>query len=59
VSNLTALSIGLVGGRASLVDNGPADQLMYKDNQGNRMTLYVRENQRKQTNSAFRDHEQN
>ncbi|MGW8248912.1 MAG: anti-sigma factor family protein [Acidiferrobacterales bacterium] len=56
--DLNALGFGLVGGRLLPADNGPAAQFMYEDKQGNRMTLYVRQNRDEQTNTAFRYQEQ-
>jgi len=52
--DLAPLGFSLVGGRLLPADNGPAAQFMYEDNQGNRMTLYVRQNRGEQTNTAFR-----
>jgi len=57
--DLTTLGFGLVGGRLLPADTGPAAQFMYEDSQGNRMTLYVRQNHGEQTNSAFRYQQQN
>lgn len=56
--NLAGQGFSLVGGRLLPADDGPAAQFMYEDNQGNRMTLYVRQNRGGQTNTAFRYQEQ-
>jgi len=56
--DLNALGFGLVGGRLLPAENGPAAQFMYEDKQGNRMTLYVRQNRDDQTSTAFRYQEQ-
>jgi len=56
--DLAELGFSLVGGRLLPADKGPAAQFMYEDDQGNRMTLYVRQNQDEQGNTAFRYQEQ-
>lgn len=52
--DLAPLGFNLVGGRLLPADSGPAAQFMYEDSQGNRMTLYVRQNKGEETNTAFR-----
>jgi anti-sigma factor RsiW len=54
IPRLDRLGYSLVGGRLLPGDQGPVAQFMYQDGQGQRLTLYVRTNRDKNTETAFR-----
>ena len=54
IPRLDGLGYGLVGGRLLPGDQEPVAQFMYQDGQGQRLTLYVRTNRDKNTETAFR-----
>ena len=54
VPRLDGLGYGLVGGRLLPGDREPVAQFMYQDNQGQRLTLYVRTNPDRKGETAFR-----
>jgi len=54
VPHLNPLGFNLVGGRLLPGDNGPAAQFMYENSAGKRLTLYVKHNQEKTNETAFR-----
>lgn len=57
---LTSMGYGLVGGRLLPDESGPAAQFMYEDKNGNRLTLYVKRNNKTEVReTAFRYVEEN
>ena len=54
IPKLNALGYSLVGGRLLPGEQGPAAQFMYQDGQGQRLTLYVRNNRDARAETAFR-----
>ena len=52
--HLTSAGFELMGGRLLPAETGPAAQFMYQDNRGQRLTLYVKREVSKDTETAFR-----
>jgi len=52
--NLAALGFEMLGGRLLSGENGPVAQFMYQDDQGRRVTLYVRHGADDSGHTAFR-----
>jgi len=56
--DLNPLGFGLVGGRLLPSENGAAAQLMYENNTGERLTLYIRNANTNEKTTAFRYYEE-